>query len=352
MKKIVTLIFLVQAISLTAQTLDDFGRLSIHVSDSYSRNIPYEAAEVLSNRVRQIITNNGISDNGLDPRFEISSRVDILSKDIIAGSPTRISQKLEISFSVNDVIDKKSYGSTSIITTGIGLNETKAYISAFNNVKSNNSKVTEMINRAKEAIIIYYRTTIDKTVQDAYASVNLGNYDKALYELAKIPDVCSDAYAKAQEATFDIYRKKINAEGRDCLKKAQSEWAKSPNANGAIAATEFLGQIDIIANCNDEVKSLLEEMKEKVKDDDRKAWEFKMQQYADNKEREQRDFEFNVRKYEEAEAKEERRHQEDVAREQRDFEFSVHQFDETMGFKRAVVEASKETVLGAVKILK
>lgn len=352
MKKFVALILLVQTISLSAQTLDDFGRLSIHVSDSYSNAIPHEAAVMLNNRVRQIIIKNGIADNGLDPRFEISTKVDILSKDIIAGSSARISQKLEISFSVNDVIDKKSYGSTSITAAGVGLNETKAYISAFNNIKSDNHKVAEMINEAKEAIVIYYRTTIDKTIQDAYASVNLGNYDKALYELAKIPDVCSDAYAKAQEATFDIYRKKINAEGRDCLKKAQSEWAKSPNANGAIAATEFLGQINIIADCNDEVNSLLEEMKEKVKDDDRKAWEFKMQQYADNKEREQRDFEFNVRKYEEAEAKEERRHQEDVAREQRDFEFSVHQFDETMGFKRAVVDASKEAVLGAVKILK
>ena len=90
-------------------------------------------------------------------------------------------------------------------------------------------------------------------------------------------------------------------------------------------------------------------MTEKVKDDERKAWEFELQKYADNKAREQRDFEFRVRQYEEREAKEQVRHNEFVAREQRNFEFEVHKFDSKQAKDMAIISASREVALEVAK---
>lgn len=335
------------------QTFDDIGKMSIQVQAPIQSSIPSEARSVLEDRMHQIITINGIADNGLDNRFAMTTTTSILSKDIISGSPSRISQKLEVTFYIKDVIENKTYGSSTVNTIGVGLNENKSFIMAYSNIQSSNPKIQEMISLTKEKIVEYYRTNIDKYISEAYSLVGQGRFDEALYHLGKVPDVCTDAYEKSMNATLDIYKKKIDTEGLVLFNKAKSVWSQSPNAQGAINASEYLERINILASCMGDVNCLLLEMKEKVKDDQKKAWEFKLQQYADKKAREQRDFEFKVRQYEEAEAKVERRHQEDLAREQRNFDFTVHQFDENMGFKRAVVDASKETILGvAGKIYK
>lgn len=335
-----------------SQTLDDISRMSIQVQAPTQSNIPIEARNILEDRMHQIMTINGIADNGLDNRFAMTAIASILTKDVISGSPSRISQRLEVSFYIKDVIEDKTYGSATVNTVGVGLNENKSFIMAFSNIKSGNPKIQDMISSTKSKIVEYYRTNIDRYISEAYTLVGQGRFDEALYHLGKVPDVCSDAYEKSMNATLDIYQKKIDSEGLVLYSKAKGVWSQSPNADGAAEATEYLEGINILATCMPEVNLLLEEMKAKVKDDQKKAWEFKLRHYEDKKAREQRDFEFKVRQYEEAEAKDERRHQEDLAREQRNFEFSVHQFDENMGFKRAIVDASKETILGVAGTFK
>lgn len=353
MRKIICFLTLLMACQISyGQTLDDISRMSIQVQTLVQSNITIEARNFLEDRMHQIITVNGISDNGLENRFAMTATVSILTKDVIAGSPTRISQKLEVTFYIKDVVENKTYGSATVKTVGVGLNENKSFITAFSNIKSGNPRIQDMISSTKAKIVEYYRTNIDRYISEAYTLVGQGRFDEALYNLGKVPDVCYDAYEKSMNATLDIYKKKIDSEGLVLFNKAKGVWAQSPNAEGAAEAITYLEYINILSACMPDVNMLLEEMKAKVKDDQKKAWEFKLRQYEDTKAREQRDFEFKVRQYEEAEAKDERRHQEDLAREQRDFDFTVHQFDENMGFKRAIVDASKETILGVAGTLK
>lgn len=329
-----------------AQTLDDIGRLSIKVQKPKQKNIPAEASDMLENIMMQAITVNGISDEGLDNRFAMSAVVSVIKKDVISGMPTRISQKIEVTFYVKDVIDGKTYGNASVGAVGVDLNENKCFINAFSSIRSTNPKIQSMIEAAKEKIVAYYNTHVQTIINDAYVLVNQGRHDQALFNLAKVPDVCGEAHEQCQMAIADIFKKKIDFDGEILLQKARNEWAKSQDADGASAAVKILDRIHILAACNDKVADLVSEMKSKVQADQQAAWEFQLQQYEDQKAREQRDFEFKVQQYRDAAAKEERRHQEAVARDQRDFEFSVHQFDEEMSFKHAVVDASKETILG------
>jgi hypothetical protein len=164
---------------LCAQTLDDVGRMSINVQRPASRNIPTEALDQLEDKMHQIITTAGISDNAINRRFALTATVSVVKKDIISGSPARVSQTLEIAFYVKDVIDRKEYGNTAISSVGVGLNENKAFIMAFSNIKPGNPKLQKMIEDSKELIIAYYRTNIDKIIADAYLQVQQGEFDEA-----------------------------------------------------------------------------------------------------------------------------------------------------------------------------
>lgn len=361
MKRIpLIMVYLLFAGILCAQTLDDVGRMSINVQRPVNRSIPTEALDQLEDKMHQIITTAGISDNAINRRFALTATISVVKKDIISGSPARVSQTLEITFYVKDVIDRKEYGHATLSSVGVGLNENKAFIMAFSNLKPGNPKVQKMIEDSKELIVAYYRTNIDNIIADAYILVQQGQFDKALYQIAQVPDVCTDCTAKCRQATIDIYQKKIDSAGEKLLQSAQAAWTAEPNADGAVKASRYLAKIDILAACQPQVEELMAEMKAKVMDDERKAWEFALQQYEDEKAREQRDFEFRVRQYEEREAKEQARHEEQVerekqyhaeelAREQRDFEFEQHKYNKEHEKEMAMIEASRQVALEVAK---
>lgn len=341
---------------LCAQTLDDVGRMAINVQRPSNRTIPTEALDQLDDKMHQIITTAGISDNAINRRFSLTATVSVLKKDIISGSPARVSQTIEVAFYVKDIIEGKEYGQATISSVGVGLNENKAFIMAFSNIKPGNPRLQKMIESSKELIVAYYRTNIDNIIADAYLQVQQGNFDKALYQIAQVPDVCTDCTQKCRAATIDIYQKKIDSAGEKLLQAAKAAWNAEPNANGAVKASRFLAKIDLLAACQPQVDELMEEMKAKVLDDERKAWEFELQQYADAKAREQRDFEFRVQQYKDRQAKEEQLHQEALerekrqeAREQRDFEFSREQYYMEHEKDMAIISASREVALEVAK---
>lgn len=350
MKKILVFVGVLMFVAnLFAQTLDDVGRLSIFVQRPNDASIPSEAINILDDKMHQIITSSGISENAFSQRFSLSATVCVIKKDIVSGPPTRISQTLDVTFYIKDVVDNKEYGNVNISVVGVGLNENKAYIMAFSSIKPGNKRIQDMIKDCKNLIIAYYQTNIDKIILDADILAQQQQFDDALFLLAQVPDVCSECTAKCRKATIEIYQKKIDTAGLRFLQQARTAWAGSPNADGAIEAAQFLSKIDLLASCQQEVEILMQEMTEKVKDDERKAWEFELQKYADNKAREQRDFEFRVRQYEEREAKEQVRHNEFVAREQRNFEFEVHKFDSKQAKDMAIISASREVALEVAK---
>lgn len=350
MKKILFIISaLIFSANIYAQSLDDMGRLAIHVQRPHNNTIPQEAINLLEEKMHQIITINGISDNSINRRFALISSINIIKKNITNTSPARVVQTLEITFYVQDIIDKKNFGNISISTTGIGQNVNKSFIMAFSNLKPNNPQIKEMLNNSKELIISYYRTNIDRILSEADLLAQQGKYNKALFILAQIPDVCTDCTEKSYKKTIEIYYKKIDSEGANLLQLAQMAWSSSPNKSGASTAMQYLSNIHSMAYCQTEVEKLIQEIKAKIKEDERKAWEFELQKYNDAKLREQRDFEFRVRQYEEREAKEQSRYEDELAREHRNFEFEKHRFNQEHEKNMAIISASREVALEFAK---
>ena len=133
-----------------------------------------------------------------------------------------------------------------------------------------------------------------------------GQYDEAIYYLSMIPDACGDCYEHCQDKMQVIIRAKRDRDAQSFLSQAKAAWAKSPNVSGANEAYPLIAQIDPQASCYGEVSPFLKTITAKLMADDKRAWEFKVKQYEDQKAREQRDFEFKVQQYTDEKAREQR----------------------------------------------
>jgi len=296
MKKICLILVLLCTISVQAQDrLDDVGRITIHAYVPENENLPYEAHKLLTTKLSQIITANGIADNENFVRFVLTAKINVISKDIIAGPPQRISQKLDVTLMLGDIEEDKIYSQLTISCIGIGQSYEKAFISAFKNINPQNTAITAFI---REKVLGYYQTHCEDLITEAKKQASLQNYEDALMLLASIPDVCTDCFEEAARIAAPIYNDMVEARGAEFLNQARAVWAKNPTREGAREATRLLSQINFAASCQPQATSLMREITAKMNEIDRREWEHQMQVYQDGIEREKRQWAQHVKEYE------------------------------------------------------
>lgn len=299
MKKICLILVLLCTISVQAQDrLDDVGRITIHAYVPENEDLPYEAHKLLTTKLSQIITANGIADNENFVRFVLTAKINVISKDIIAGPPQRISQKLDVTLMLGDIEEDKIYSQLTISCIGIGQSYEKAFISAFKNINPQNTAITAFIREGKEKVLGYYQTHCEDLITEAKKQASLQNYEDALMLLASIPDVCTDCFEEAARIAAPIYTDMVEARGAEFLNQARAVWAKNPTREGAREATRLLSQINFAASCQPQATSLMREITAKMNEIDRREWEHQMQVYQDGIEREKRQWAQHVKEYE------------------------------------------------------
>ncbi len=299
MKKIFIIISFLCILTANAQErLDDIGRITIHTYVPDNENLPPESQKFLETKLSQIITANGISDNENCVRFVLTAKINVISKDIVAGPPQRISQKLDITILLGDIEVDKVYAQTTVSTLGIGQSLEKSYISAFKNINPKNTAITAFVQEGKQKIIDYYQTNCEDVIAEARKQASLQNYEDALMLLTSIPDVCSSCFDEASQIATPIYNDMIEVRGAEYLNEARAIWAKNPTRSGAQEATRLLSQINFAASCQPKAAALIKEITAKMNEIDRREWEHKMQVYQDNVEREKRQWVQRVREYE------------------------------------------------------
>ena len=251
------------AINSIAQTKDDLGKITIQAYIPSYEEIPDEAEKLLKTKLSQIITANGIADNELSNRFVLTAKVNILSKDIVASTPQRISQKIELTLMIGDIKEDKIYSSFAMSLIGIGTNLTKSYISAFKNININKPEITAFIEDCKPKIVSYYQNNCESMIKEAEHFRQVGQYDKAIYQLSSIPNVCNECYKKSSALAIKIYKEKIQVQDKSLLQKAKNEWAKSPNEQGANQAFNYINKISSMSSLQLQVDELTNEIAKK-----------------------------------------------------------------------------------------
>ena len=264
------------------QKSDDLGRIVLNVHIESNTNIPSYAKSVLTNKLTQMATKNGVAGKSLDQRFVITANIVEMSRDITATTPAMIALTIAPTIYIGDAISGELYASCELPTVkGVGENETKAYVSAVKGINVNNPQIAECIQTGKERIIAYYNSQIDFIIAEADALTKSGKYDEAMFKLAAVPNVCKDAYTKAMGKMGNIYQQKIDKEGNQLYNEAYAQWNAVKSDESAQKAVNLLAQIDPLSSAAPKGQSLVDSIGEYYAKLDQREWDFMMKQYND-----------------------------------------------------------------------
>lgn len=244
--------------------------------------IPTEAASLLQNRMQRIIAANGFADTQATGRFALVAKCDIIEKDIAPTTPPRISQKIELSFVVVDLIENKIYGGCDMTLSGIGTNETKTYSSAFQKVSTQNQQLKTLLSESKDKILSYYTNSCPQIMTEARTLASTGQYDKAIFSLMSVPAICTECFNNCRTLATEIYQRKIDHDCSVLIQRANNLWAASPTETTASEIAAIISSIDPAATNYDTVVELRKKISAKLTADARREWEFQMKKYEDN----------------------------------------------------------------------
>tara|TARA_Y100000766_G_scaffold151189_1_gene129920 strand:- start:1122 stop:2237 length:1116 start_codon:yes stop_codon:yes gene_type:complete len=235
---------------------DDFGRIALQTVVPENSEAPAAAARILKNKMTQITTKNGLS--SLGNRFTMYPQIDILTQDITSSAPPMHAYTLSVTMYISDLETQTIFSSTNLTLKGVGKNETKAYISALKMLNGNRPEIKGFVEEGKNKIIEYYNSQCDFILKDATAAASRKEYDKAIYELLLVPDVCKDCYMKALDLTSDIYMQKLNNECQEMLAKARVAKSNDKYEEAATHLSPILPDVE----CYADAQSLLKEIED------------------------------------------------------------------------------------------
>lgn len=280
-----------------AQADSSVGEIYITVVQPERGDIPQEAARQLENKMHQLVTANGVADTDPNGRFVITAKSSIVTKDIIGGAPQRISQKVDFTFMIGDVIENKVFESYTFTAIGIGINENKSYINAITKMKIANPQFTTFIEKAKEKILKYYSARCEQIVLEAKQQAANRNYQQAIYQLMQVPSIC-DCAETCQSMMIEYYDAYSEYTAVSLLNEAKSQWASSPNSTGAANAADIIARIPADTKVQSDVEKLIAEINKKLREDEKRDWEFKMKQYNDEIAKQKREYQLRKQQQE------------------------------------------------------
>lgn len=279
MKKIIFLLWCLTPLFINAQNdlgeADDLERIALNaiVPDQVA-DIPDHARSLLESKLTQVITAYGMAGEGVSPRFLVTAKMEVMTKDITPTVPPMETYTFEVYLYLVDFIDRNILSTTSFTTKGAGTNANKAYTNALRPVNLNNPQVKRFLDDGKRKIIEYYNSRCDMVIARANAQAAQKEFGSALATLTGVPEVCRDCYMRSLEAVGPIYQQYIDHDCQVMLAVASAVWAAEPNSSGALQAGAVLSQIDPDSRCYKDAQQQISQMAAKVQKDEQRDWNF------------------------------------------------------------------------------
>ncbi len=257
---------------------DDYSRLSLIPIISDNTAIPPYAHDLLMNRLRQIVTRNGLGGDSYDQRFVITANFVEMSKEVSSSAPVMYSVNLDATLYIGDIATGTLFSSCSLgEIKGLAKTDNRAYLSAIKRISPDDPRVQRCLEEGKNKIIEYYNSQIDFLIAKAYAFADQEDYWDAIDLLMDVPDVCKDAYMKAMDAIGGIYQRKIDAESAVALAQAEAIWSATLSYDGAIQAAELLSMVHPQSSSAAGAASLNQKIATRIREVDKREWAYKVQ---------------------------------------------------------------------------
>jgi len=285
MKKCIILVIACLMASITfaqeqIQTMDDAARIALSAYMDPSSSIPNNAKKTLKDRMQKIITKNGMG-SAKNTRFIMTANVRELNLEKSETAPVIYIYDLEVNLYIGDGIDGTLFSSCSLEVKAAGDSKDKAYMAALKKIKASDPQYQSFINEGKKKIVDYYTAKCDFIITQAQTKAKNQDFDAAIAELMQVPDVCKECYDKCMAAAQPIYQEKINQEGAKLLAEARGVWSAGQDVAAAEAAAAILAQVNPQSSAFAGAESLNAEMAKRVKELDKREWDFMLKQQQD-----------------------------------------------------------------------
>ena len=118
MKKIIIAIIIALPLFTFAQNnlgkADDYERIPLNVIiPEQVEDIPDHAQSLLTNKLIQAVTENGMGGAGINPRFLLTAKMELLTKDVTPTVPPMEAYTFEVYLYIVDFVDQNILSSTS-----------------------------------------------------------------------------------------------------------------------------------------------------------------------------------------------------------------------------------------------
>lgn len=238
MKKRLLFLSLACCLSLLSVAQGSAVALIPYLAESYGS----QTNALLTDKLRQIATQNGFSGSGFDDRFVITARLINLDKQQTATIPSKTALRLSVSLYIGDGYDGTLFSSYSTEVRGIGNDEAQARLNAVRKLSATAADVQTFVMKGRKSIDAYYENKSADIIAKANAQAQSGQFDQAIITLSAIPSSCS-AYSTAQHLIARYGMPAIENNNKELLLQAKAAWSSQPNEAGAAKARRILVKI-------------------------------------------------------------------------------------------------------------
>lgn len=218
---------------------------------------------VMEGNLRTLMTRAGV-ESGYGGRFVLAVEVSLLDKTMTNTAPAKILQNMQINIGIGDGMSNVCYGTTTVMTKGLGDTGIQATLNAFRNMPVT-PELKQLIAESKKKIVDYYNSNSSAVIAEAKALMAGQKYEEALFVLSAVPRECN-SYSEVAALMTNVYQSNINHSAATILNEAQAIWSADPNPGPAAeAAMGLLCQIDPQAKCYPQAQALMKNIEARVK---------------------------------------------------------------------------------------
>lgn len=249
-------------------------QVSPYVFGSSVDGIEEASSDILENKLKSILSQNGILSKYGDSRFVLTAHLISNGKEALSSMPVKVVSRISATFVIGDGESGTRFASKEIEITGVGENDYQATMNAIRSLNGKSESISELIQTGTERIIQYYEKNAPIIMKSAMALSKSGNYDEAIYELVQIPQEYSD-YEKVQSLLGTIMKERVDYESATYLNEATAQWSTNPTAENAPNIIAALSKIDPNAACYPQALKLMSKIEAQAKLEQTREYQLK-----------------------------------------------------------------------------
>ena len=279
MKKIISLVFLFVSFIFFAQNKSDIGKLYLGISfnEDQFNTFDQSVLKKVEGKLIQILAENGIAASGYNNGIIIEPNIIINNNEIVEGGMQNINvTKITLQILIKQDQTQKIFTSLSKDLKGTGKTTDIAINNAINSLSSNDSSISNFIEKSKSKINQYYEQNCSSIINRASSLEKTGQYEEALALIMSVPESAS-CYNNAQNKALETYK---NYQKKNCnsfIKQAQASIAEKNYS----LALENLTQIDSTSPCNTQSNALIKSVENKISAEEKKELDLLMKLHND-----------------------------------------------------------------------